>query len=64
VAFVLGLEVTIFNPALDRDGSIARALATCLASALGVSDPSVAAGNQGFGTPRESDGLQPSDGRR
>jgi arginase len=31
---VVGLEVTIFNPALDQDGSIARALVTCLAGAL------------------------------
>jgi arginase len=29
-----GLEVTIFNPALDRDGSGARALVDCLASVL------------------------------
>ncbi len=27
----VGLEVTIFNPALDADGSIADALVTCLA---------------------------------
>ena len=31
---VVGLEVTIFNPALDKDGSIARALVTCLTAAL------------------------------
>jgi arginase len=30
----LGLEVTIFNPALDRDGSIARELVGCLARSL------------------------------
>jgi arginase len=32
---VVGLEVTIFNPALDTDGSIARALVSCLVGALG-----------------------------
>jgi arginase len=37
---VLGLEVTIFNPALDVDGSIARALVVCLVAALGDSDTS------------------------
>jgi arginase len=31
----VGLEVTIFNPMLDRDGVIAGALVTCLARALG-----------------------------
>lgn len=31
----VGLEVTIFNPALDSDDAIARALTNCLASALG-----------------------------
>jgi arginase len=31
---VVGIEVTIFNPDLDADGSIARALVTCLANAL------------------------------
>lgn len=30
----VGLEVTIFNPVLDADGDIARALVTCLARAL------------------------------
>ena len=30
----VGLEVTIFNPALDADGSIARALVGCLTRAL------------------------------
>jgi arginase family enzyme len=30
----LGLEVTIFNPALDTDGAIARALVARLVSAL------------------------------
>ena len=33
---LLGLEITIFNPALDNDGSIARALVRCLVGALGV----------------------------
>lgn len=31
---VVGVEVTIFNPLLDTDGSIARALVTCLGRAL------------------------------
>jgi arginase len=31
---VVGLEVTIFNPRLDKDGSIALALAGCLARSL------------------------------
>ena len=31
---VVGIEVTILNPTLDADGSIARALVTCLANAL------------------------------
>lgn len=35
----LGLEVTIFNPALDRNGSIAHALVACLVGALGGADP-------------------------
>jgi arginase len=30
----VGIEVTIFNPALDRDGSIARQLAGCLARGI------------------------------
>ena len=30
----IGLEVTIFNPALDGDGTIARALVTCLVRGL------------------------------
>lgn len=30
----VGLEVTIFNPALDTDGAIANALVVCLATAL------------------------------
>lgn len=30
----VGLEVTIFNPALDADGAIAEALVACLANAL------------------------------
>ncbi|MGH9026715.1 MAG: arginase family protein [Acidimicrobiia bacterium] len=36
---VVGLEVTIFNPALDSDGTIARALVACLVRALGNRDP-------------------------
>lgn len=32
---VLGMEVTIFNPTLDLDGSITRALVTALVHALG-----------------------------
>ena len=31
---VVGLEVTIFNPALDRDGSIAQELVRCLARGI------------------------------
>ncbi len=31
----VGLEVTIFNPTLDHDGTIAAALVACLAEALG-----------------------------
>ena len=31
---VVGLEVTIFNPALDTDGSIARTLVSSLVGAL------------------------------
>jgi arginase len=31
---VVGIEVTIFNPALDPDGSIARGLVSCLTAAL------------------------------
>lgn len=31
---VVGVEITIFNPTLDPDGSIARALVACLARAL------------------------------
>jgi arginase len=31
----VGLEVTIFNPALDTDGSITRTLVACLAGGLG-----------------------------
>src|SRR5919106_168405 len=37
---VAGIEVTIFNPTLDPDGSIARALVTCLSGALVPGDPS------------------------
>jgi arginase len=29
-----GLEITIFNPALDTDGTIANALVNCLLAAL------------------------------
>jgi arginase len=36
---VIGLDVTIFNPALDRDGSMARAVVACLVGALGGVDP-------------------------
>lgn len=35
----LGLEVTIFNPSLDRDGSIGRRLTQALADALGMHPP-------------------------
>jgi hypothetical protein len=31
---VVGIEITIFNPALDRDGSITRALVACLVDGL------------------------------
>jgi arginase len=31
---VIGVEITIFNPALDRHGTIARSLVACLARAL------------------------------
>lgn len=34
----VGLEVTIFNPFLDADGSMALALVTCLARSLGTRD--------------------------
>jgi arginase len=34
----VGVEVTIFNPALDSDGSITRALVSCLARALTAGD--------------------------
>lgn len=37
---VAGIEVTIFNPTLDPDGSIARALVTCLSGALVPGGPS------------------------
>ena len=36
---VVGLEVTIFNPALDTDGSIAPALVSCLVGALTGAPP-------------------------
>jgi arginase len=36
---VVGIEVTIFNPSLDGDGSIARALVGCLARALASGPP-------------------------
>ena len=32
---VVGLEITIFNPALEHDGTIARQLVDCLVDALG-----------------------------
>lgn len=35
---MVGLDVTIFNPALDSDGSIARAVVACLTKALGDRD--------------------------
>jgi arginase len=35
----VGLEVTIFNPALDTDGAIAKALVACLAAALTYRGP-------------------------
>ena len=38
---VVGLEVTIFNPDLDGDGSIARALVACLVAALVPGDASL-----------------------
>jgi arginase len=31
---VVGVEITIFNPTLDPDGSIAQALVACLVRAL------------------------------
>ena len=34
----VGIEVTIFNPALDRDGSIAPTLVSCLARGLTAGD--------------------------
>ena len=37
----LGLEVTIFNPALDNDGSIASALVSCLVGVLGGAGRSI-----------------------
>jgi arginase len=43
---VVGIEVTIFNPTLDPDRSIARALVTCLARALVPSEGSGTAGAQ------------------
>jgi len=38
----VGLEITIFNPSLDADGSIAQALVTCLARGLAGSPRSPA----------------------
>ena len=38
---VVGLEVTIYNPALDRDGSAGRRLTETLVRVLGTSAPSV-----------------------
>ncbi len=34
----VGFEVTIFNPALDNDGSIAQTLVSCLARGLNRGD--------------------------
>ncbi len=36
----VGLEVTIFNPLLDSDGSIAHTLVSCLARSLGTRESS------------------------
>jgi arginase len=36
----VGLEITVYNPKLDPDGSIGRRLASLLASALGTAAPS------------------------
>jgi len=36
---LVGLEVTIFNPTLDPDGSIAQAIVACLAHALDDREP-------------------------
>ena len=36
---VMGLEVTIYNPKLDADGSAGRALTALLAEALGTGAP-------------------------
>jgi len=36
---VVGFEVTIFNPTLDGDGSIARALMSCISRGLGTGAP-------------------------
>ena len=36
---VAGIEVTIYNPALDADGSAGRTLTDILAAALGTSAP-------------------------
>ena len=41
---VVGLEVTIYNPALDEDGSAGRELTNLLATALGTSAPWAATG--------------------
>jgi arginase len=35
----VGMEVTVYNPELDRDGSAGRELANVLARALGTSAP-------------------------
>jgi arginase len=43
----LGIEVTIFNPALDRDGTIARDLVGCLVRALSGSRANTTAGPEG-----------------
>ncbi len=40
----VGIEITIYNPRLDEDGSAGRGLADVLAAALGTAAPSVAQG--------------------
>jgi arginase len=51
---VVGIEITIFNPTLDPDGSIARALVTCLSRALVPGDRSAMAGDADPPTRRRS----------
>lgn len=49
----VGLELTIYNPKLDRDGSAGRMLAVTLARALGTSAPGAALEQPvNLGTPR------------